>query len=56
MFDKLKADVLEVGQDVNKAFQGTLAFFSVTQNTDHLTKLNNLANRLSAFDSARNGL
>lgn len=56
MFEKFKADALAAGQDVNKSLQSTLSFFSATQNTDQLTKLNNLAQRLNAFDSAGNGI
>lgn len=56
MFDKFKADALAAGQDVNKSLQSTLSFFSATQNVDQLTKLNNLAQRLNAFDSAGNGI
>ncbi|WP_143781438.1 hypothetical protein [Paenibacillus amylolyticus] len=56
MFEKFKADALAAGQDVNKSLQSSLSFFSTTQNVDHLTKLNNLAQRLNAFDSAGNGI
>ncbi|MBJ6360876.1 hypothetical protein ACFOQM_06130 [Paenibacillus sp. GCM10012307] len=56
MFDKFKAEALAAGQDVNKSLQSTLSFFSTTQNTDQLSKLNNLAQRLNAFDSAGNGI
>ncbi|MEG6521140.1 hypothetical protein [Desulfotomaculum sp. 1211_IL3151] len=56
MFERFKADALAAGQDVNKSLQSTLSFFSATQNTDQLTKLNNLAQRLNAFDSAGNGI
>lgn len=56
MFEKFKADALKTGQDVNKSLQSTLSFFSTTQNTDHLEKLNNFAQRMNAFDSAGNGI
>ncbi|MER2061416.1 MAG: hypothetical protein ABS894_00645 [Aerococcus urinaeequi] len=56
MFEKFKADALAAGQDVNKSLQSSLSFFSTTQNVDQLTKLNNLAQRLNAFDSAGNGI
>ncbi|AJS61592.1 hypothetical protein UB51_16720 [Paenibacillus sp. IHBB 10380] len=56
MFDQFKKDALAAGQDVNKSLQGTLSFFSTTQNTDHLKQLNNLAQRMNAFDSAGNGI
>ncbi|MEK4854786.1 hypothetical protein NST04_33460 [Paenibacillus sp. FSL H7-0756] len=56
MFDKFKADALAAGQDVNKSLQSTLSFFSATQNTDQLEKLNNFALRMNAFDSAGNGI
>ncbi len=56
MFDKFKAEALAAGQDVNKSLQSTLSFFSTTQNTDQLSKLNNLAQRLNAFDAAGNGI
>lgn len=56
MFEKFKADALAAGQDVNKSLQSSLSFFSTTQNVDHLTKLNNLAQRMNAFDSAGNGI
>lgn len=56
MFDQFKKDALAAGQDVNKSLVGTLSFFSTTQNTDQLKKLNNLAQRMNAFDSAGNGI
>lgn len=56
MFERFKADAMAAGQDVNKSLQSTLSFFPVTQNTDQLTGLNSLAQRLSAFDSAGNGI
>lgn len=56
MFDKFKSDALAAGQDVNKSLQSSLSFFSTTQNVDHLEKLNNLAQRMNAFDSAGNGI
>jgi len=56
MFEKFKRDALAAGQDVNKSLQSTLSFFSTTQNAEQLTKLNNLAQRLNAFDSAGNGI
>ncbi|MEK3867686.1 hypothetical protein MHH60_29910 [Paenibacillus sp. FSL H7-0716] len=56
MFEKFKADALKTGQDVNKSLQSTLSFFSATQNTDQLSKLNNFAQRMNAFDSAGNGI
>ncbi|MGE7613527.1 hypothetical protein [Paenibacillus sp. NPDC101420] len=56
MFDKFKAEALAAGQDVTKSLQSTLSFFSTTQNTDQLSELNNLAQRLNAFDSAGNGI
>ncbi|WP_273483603.1 hypothetical protein [Desulforamulus ruminis] len=56
MFQKFKADALAAGQDVNKSLQASLSFFSTTQNAGQLTQLNNLAQRLNAFDSAGNGI
>ncbi|MFC5703186.1 hypothetical protein ACFPVX_18000 [Cohnella faecalis] len=56
MFEKFKADAMAAGQDVNESLKGTLSFFSITQNTDQLTKLNSLANRLSAFDLEGGGI
>lgn len=56
MFDKFKDEALATGQDVTKSLQSTLSFFSTTQNTDQLSQLNNLAQRLNAFDSAGNGI
>lgn len=56
MFEKFKSEALRAGQDVNKSLQSTLSFFSATQNADQLSKLNNLAQRMSAFDSAGNGI
>ncbi len=56
MFEKFKADALAAGQDVTKSLASSLSFFSTTQNVDQLTKLNNLAQRLNAFDSAGNGI
>ncbi|MEF3309520.1 hypothetical protein PV433_11505 [Paenibacillus sp. GYB004] len=56
MFEKFRAEALAAGQDVSKTLQGTLSFFSTTQNTNQLSKLNNLVQRLNAFDSAGNGI
>ncbi|MCW2277730.1 hypothetical protein [Heliophilum fasciatum] len=56
MFDKFKADALKTGMDVKEALTGTLSFFSMTQDTRQLEKLNNLAQRLAAFDTTGQGL
>lgn len=56
MFERFKADALAAGQDVSQSLQSTLSFFSATQSVDQLTQLNKLAQRLSAFDSAGNGI
>ncbi|MCM3273656.1 hypothetical protein [Paenibacillus elgii] len=56
MFQKFKKDALKAGMDVNEAMKGTLSFFSTTQDVETLTKLNNLTQRLNAFDSAGNGI
>ncbi|MFB6364243.1 hypothetical protein ACFCP7_09290 [Paenibacillus elgii] len=56
MFQKFKKDAIKAGTDVNEAMKGTLSFFSTTQDVETLTKLNNLAQRLNAFDSAGNGM
>lgn len=56
MFEKFKADALKAGMDVKESLQGTLSFFSMTQDTRQLEKLNNLTQRLNAFDSAGNGM
>lgn len=56
MFQQFKAEALAAGQDVTKALQSTMSFYSMTQNTNQLSKLNNLAQRLNAFDSAGNGI
>ncbi|MFZ4916322.1 hypothetical protein [Paenibacillus sp. S29] len=56
MFDRFKKNALAAGQDVNESLQASLSFFSATQNVDKLDKLNNLAQRLNAFDSAGNGM
>ncbi|WP_427854284.1 hypothetical protein [Desulfosporosinus meridiei] len=56
MFDKFKREALATGQDVNKALQSSLTFLSSTQNVDQLSKLNDFAFRLNAFDNAGNGI
>lgn len=56
MFEKFKKEALAAGMDVNESLKGTLSFFSTTQDADQLTKLNNLAQRLNAFDAAGNGM
>jgi hypothetical protein len=56
MFDHFKQNALKAGVDVNEGLKSTLSFFSVSQNTDQLDKMNNLAQRLNAFDSAGNGM
>ena len=56
MFERFKKNALAAGQDVNESLQASLSFFSATQNVDQLDKLNNLAQRLNAFDSAGNGM
>jgi len=56
MFDRFKANALKAGMDVNESLKASLSFFSTTQKVDQLEKLNNLAQRLNAFDSAGNGL
>ncbi|WP_427854330.1 hypothetical protein [Desulfosporosinus youngiae] len=56
MFNKFKKEALAAGQDINKSLQSSLSFFSSTQNVDQLTKLNNLTQRLNAFDTSGNGI
>ncbi|WP_396390937.1 hypothetical protein [Desulfosporosinus shakirovi] len=56
MFDKFKSDALAAGQDVNKALQSSLTFLSSAQNVDQISKLNDFAFRLNAFDNAGNGI
>src|SRR5690606_8969801 len=51
-----KQEALATGQDVNKALAGTLSFFSKTQDTDHLSKLNDFAARLAALDTTGKGI
>ncbi|MBP1990208.1 hypothetical protein [Paenibacillus eucommiae] len=56
MFDKFKQDALAAGQDVNETLKSTMSFFSKTQNTDQLTKLNSFVSRMNAFDTEGNGI
>ncbi|WP_248930137.1 hypothetical protein [Paenibacillus hamazuiensis] len=55
MFEKFKADALKTGTEVKEALEGSLSLLSVTKNTDQLTKLNDFAQRLHAFDSSGSG-
>ncbi|WP_373887466.1 hypothetical protein [Desulfosporosinus nitroreducens] len=56
MFDNFKLEALAAGQDVNKALQSSLTFLSSAQNVDQISKLNDFAFRLNAFDNAGNGI
>lgn len=56
MFDKFKSDALQAGQDVNEYLTGVLSFFSMTKNTDQISRLNNIAKRLTAFDTTGQGI
>ncbi|MGG1556238.1 hypothetical protein [Paenibacillus ferrarius] len=47
MFAKFKKEALAAGQDVSQSLKSTLSFFPVTQNTNQLSKMNTMAQRLS---------
>jgi Phage-related protein len=56
MFEKFKEDALNAGMEVKDALTGVLSFFSMTRNTDQISELNNIAQRLTAFDTTGQGL
>ncbi|WP_442601742.1 hypothetical protein [Paenibacillus sp. KN14-4R] len=56
MFEKFKSEAIGAGIDVKEYLNSTLSFFPKTQNTDQLSMLNTLAQRLTAFDSTGGGI
>lgn len=56
MADHFKKSALEAGQDVNQVLNNTLRLMSITENTDHLDKLNTYSARLSTFDPESRGI
>ncbi|TGE37919.1 hypothetical protein E4K67_12960 [Desulfosporosinus fructosivorans] len=56
MFEKFKRDALDAGLDVNESLQSSLAFFSSTQGVGQLSKLNDFAQQLNAFDTTGSGI
>lgn len=56
MFEHFRAEALAAGQDAGAYLRNTLSFMSVARDADQLSRLNDLATRLQAFDSAGNGL
>ncbi|RXZ84701.1 hypothetical protein EBB07_01385 [Paenibacillaceae bacterium] len=55
MFQKYKAEALSQGADVDKYLKDTLSMFSLTRNTDKLSKLGNLSQRMNMFDNSGSG-
>ncbi|RTE09302.1 hypothetical protein [Paenibacillus whitsoniae] len=49
MFAKFKKEAIAAGADVNQSLKNTLSFLPVAQNTNHLSKMNTMAQRLNAF-------
>ncbi|MGG1519545.1 hypothetical protein ABE504_29360 [Paenibacillus oryzisoli] len=47
MFAKFKKEALAAGQDVSQSLKSTLSFLPVAQNTNQLSKMNTMAQRLS---------
>ncbi|CAH1202984.1 hypothetical protein PAECIP111891_02188 [Paenibacillus allorhizoplanae] len=56
MFQKFKQDALKTGAEVKASLTGALSFFSMTRDTNQITQLNNIAQRLAAFDTTGQGL
>lgn len=56
MFEKFKADALKAGMDVKDTINGVLSFFSMTKNTNQISQLEDIAQRLNAFDTTGQGL
>ncbi|MFF2093724.1 hypothetical protein [Paenibacillus sp. NPDC058174] len=49
VFDLVKQNALNSGQDVNKTFSGALSFMPLVSNTDQLDKLTQFSTRISAL-------
>ncbi len=56
MFEKFKKEALAAGEDANEYLSNSLSFMSVAQNSDQISKLNNIAQRLAIFDPEKKGL
>jgi hypothetical protein len=56
MFDKFREEALKAGADVGESLKNALSFFSVTQNSGHISELNRLAGQLAAFDMTGGGI
>lgn len=56
MFQKFKREAIAAGADISDALTGALSFYSTTKNANQITELNNIAKRLSFFDTTGQGL
>ena len=56
MFEKFKSEAIAAGQDVNQALQSSLSFLPEVQNVDQISQLNELSQRMAAFDISGNGI
>ncbi|MCR8658962.1 hypothetical protein NV377_16790 [Paenibacillus sp. T3-5-0-4] len=56
MFEKFKSEALAAGQDVNQTLQSSLSFLPEVQNVDQISQLNELSQRMAAFDISGNGI
>ncbi|KPV56568.1 hypothetical protein QJ48_26830 [Paenibacillus sp. A3] len=56
MFEMLKDEAMKSGTNVKEYLANSLNFMSVTENSDQITKLNKIAQRLAFFDPEKKGL
>lgn len=56
MFEKFKSEAIAAGQDVDQTLQSSLSFLPEVQNVDQISQLNELSQRMAAFDISGNGI
>lgn len=56
LYERLKQEVVASGGNVNESMKGIMALLPVTQDAELLSQLNNIAQRLAAFDPGGGGV
>lgn len=56
MFERIKSEALAAGQDVNAAMKNALSFMGYTKDVEQLSRLNEFASRMAAFDTSGGGI
>ncbi|CAH1212289.1 hypothetical protein PAECIP111893_03515 [Paenibacillus plantiphilus] len=55
LYERLKQEIVASGGNVNESMKGIMALLPITKDAEFLSKLNDMAQRLAAFDPAGGG-